>query len=348
MTMESSKTVETGPRTVQTAPADWTKQLVAAMLDAGVRVMAPVDRDGSVELDVITDAAEMTEKYLNSVVPAKKAVFPPTEVLLTFENELGNTNFEPVADDTPETVVVGCRPCDAAAIDRLATVFQWDYDDKPFLDRLNKTTFVTFACTQPDENCFCTSVGLGPADTEGSDILVQPASDGVRVAVMTDKGEKIVSAYGKLDNGDSETAMAPGPEIDHKFDVQQVKEWLDNNFDSPFWSDLGLRCVGCGVCSFTCPTCHCFDIVDESEWSRGERRRNWDSCAFGLFTLHTSGHNPRSDQSARFRQRVMHKFKYFPERFDQLGCVGCGRCIRQCPAGQDLMDILQQMKQGEE
>jgi ferredoxin len=36
----------------------------------------------------------------------------------------------------------------------------------------------------------------------------------------------------------------------------------------------------------------------------------------------------------------MHKFKYFPERFGQIACVGCGRCARACCVGQNLVGIL--------
>ena len=31
------------------------------------------------------------------------------------------------------------------------------------------------------------------------------------------------------------------------------------------------RCLGCGACAYTCPTCHCFDIVDEGNVERGVR-----------------------------------------------------------------------------
>jgi formate hydrogenlyase subunit 6/NADH:ubiquinone oxidoreductase subunit I len=54
--------------------------------------------------------------------------------------------------------------------------------------------------------------------------------------------------------------------------------------------------------------------------------------------MHTSGHNPRGTQAARFRQRVLHKFRYIPERFQLTGCVGCGRCVATCPVNQDIYE----------
>ena len=44
--------------------------------------------------------------------------------------------------------------------------------------------------------------------------------------------------------------------------------------------------------------------------TKGKRLRCWDSCGFALFTLHTSGHNPRQTQAQRWRQRLLHKFSY--------------------------------------
>jgi ferredoxin len=107
------------------------------------------------------------------------------------------------------------------------------------------------------------------------------------------------------------------------------------------WKTVALRCLGCGACTSVCPTCHCFDLVDEPDGTTsGTRRRNWDTCQASLFTLHASGHNPRSDQTARCRQRVMHKFAIYPKKFGQVLCTGCGRCIAACPAGVDLTEIL--------
>ena len=40
----------------------------------------------------------------------------------------------------------------------------------------------------------------------------------------------------------------------------------------------------------------------------------------------------------------MHKFKYIPERRDnQIGCVGCGRCISMCPVNIDVRNVVNLM-----
>ena len=101
-------------------------------------------------------------------------------------------------------------------------------------------------------------------------------------------------------------------------------------------------CRACGACAFVCPTCVCFSIEDEADTRKGDRLRTWDSCGMRLFTLHASGHNPRDKQSQRWRQRIYHKFAYYPDRFQTLGCVGCGKCSRACPVDMNLKAHLAQ------
>ena len=238
--------------------------------------------------------------------------------------------------------VIGCRPCDAAALAVIDKVFAWDYDDVRYRARREAATVVTFACSRTGDTCFCTSVGGSPHGTLGSDVVIYDhAGQAPLIEAMSEKGEAFVSALGDAAKPAPEGAVRPDPpQMDETFDLDKVKPWLDDNFESDFWNERVLGCLGCAACTFLCPTCHCFDIVDEGDWQHGRRLRNWDSCAFGHFTLHAAGHNPRPNRAARFRQRVMHKFKYFPERFGMTACVGCGRCISTCGAGRSISDIL--------
>ena len=327
------------------APADWLKAAIETLRAAGVSVIAPKEEEpGLVNLAPVASVDEIAVGYGNALLPLKRLFCPETEVLLAHEKR-ENGDVDVQAASLPadgEIVVIGCRPCDAAALDVLDTVFQWDYDDVPYRARRERTTIVSFACTKPAPECFCTSVGGSPGNPAGSDALVFCLNDEeTLLQALTPRGERLIERLGDLvHDAPVETALPDGPDVKQRFDPEKVKHWLDDHFESDFWLDASLRCLGCGVCSYLCPTCHCFDIVDEATWNRGERRRNWDCCSFGLFTLHGSGHNPRPDQAARYRQRVMHKFKYFPERFGRIACVGCGRCIRACGVGQNLLGVL--------
>ena len=123
--------------------------------------------------------------------------------------------------------------------------------------------------------------------------------------------------------------------------LSRMNRILDVNFEHPFWNTIHQKCLACGTCTYLCPTCHCFDISDEVKKNDGIRLRNWDSCMFPLFTKETSGHNPRTSQKERWRQRAMHKFKYFVDNFNAIACVGCGRCVMYCPVNIDIRKIVE-------
>jgi ferredoxin len=130
--------------------------------------------------------------------------------------------------------------------------------------------------------------------------------------------------------------------------LSEVAEKLDGMFEHPIWYESARKCIGCGTCTYLCPTCHCFDMQDESTLSKGARIRVWDSCMYPEYTHHASGHNPRPARMNRVRNRVYHKFNYFPKNAEEFGCTGCGRCIEYCSANIDIIEIINKIGEIEE
>jgi ferredoxin len=276
---------------------------------------------------------------------------PQNEALFSWRRQGTDVTIERAPTAAPVRAVLGAKPCDAAALAVLDHVMNWDCADDLWNGRRDATTVFTLACGVEDASCFCTAVGLAPDATLGADGLLTAVEGGWLVEPTTDKGASLVGAhaehFGAVPPGAAEKAEEWRQEArarvaaNLEIDPAAVREWIATHFDDPLLAALGVRCNGCGACASVCPTCHCFDIIDEPEGvSCGTRRRCWDTCQSRKFTLHASGHNPRTDQNARFRQRLNHKFAIYPLRFGEVLCTGCGRCARQCHAGQDLVEIL--------
>lgn len=309
----------------------------------GKTVFAPVKENTQVVFNVINSLAEMTEDYIVTNQSPKSVAFPKIEKLMDYEiTQFWVTNTGVNTAIFPEIVVLGSRPCDAFGFESLTAIFNWDYKDLLYNKRLEKTVLIGISCAQKDDYCFCTSVNGGPGNTRGSDILLTKFEGGDYLAeIITEKGVALVTKYADLfetdPSIDKEKYLADVPV---KFDTDTVVKKSTAMFEHPIWLEQSLRCIGCGACAYVCPTCACFDIQDEAKVTHGDRVRCWDSCGFGLFTMHTTGHNPREVQSQRWRQRVLHKFSYMPDRLNVVGCIGCGRCGRACPVDMNLSEHL--------
>ena len=319
------------------------EKLVQKLKEEGRQIFAPVEKDKRIEFAQVSSVKEMASDYIVTIQSAKAVVFPKAETLFNFTtSKEGVTLQERNMDEIPEVVLLGGRPCDAWGFDSLNAIFTWDYIDSIFAKRLSKLTIISMSCAKCDSFCFCTSVKIGQGTTQGSDILLTKIDNNNYLAeIITEKGKAIVTKYPDLFEKEPEVDKAKYlADVPVAFDLDKVLTNLPGAFENGVWFEQSLRCIGCGACAYVCPTCACFDIQDLTNGKTGYRKRSWDSCGFALFTLHTSGHNPREVQSARWRQRVMHKYAYMPERQHVIGCVGCGRCSRSCPSDMNLKEHM--------
>lgn len=314
-------------------------KLVDDWLAMGKRVAGPTQlkRDCVLYVPLKSSQQLLLKGFIRPANSIKEFLFPKHEQL--FQYRTSTEGFELLEVELPQTeqLIIAARPCDAAALPIVDLVFNWDSPDEFYNRRRELTTVVTLACKEHDEYCFCTSVGLGPAAERGSDVLLLELGEGeYEVRCLTEKGRTLMN--GRLEESVRQAIVPPGP--DKRFDPGHVRQFVHNDFDSPLWKSEGLTCLGCGSCAFNCPTCHCFDIVDEGTTDAGARVRNWDSCQFATFTQHASGHNPRDNQPSRQRQRISHKFDIYVEKFGEILCTGCGNCSRNCPAGMGVLSVL--------
>jgi len=330
----------------QTISKQALKRLVDGWIADGARVSGPRTVKPGVVLYQTVHRAE--ELLLDPAVrpgnSIKEFVFPRHERLFGYQRDGKRLELVEQATDDVRQIVVGARPCDAAALPILDHVFNWDFQDAFYNQHRRQTTVVTLACQVRDPNCFCTSVQLGPDSPEGSDVLLYDLGDGsYEVRCLTEAGSLLFT--GQTESSDRVGCGEPGPQP--VLDMEAIADFLETQFEAPLWTDVSRRCLACGACAYTCPTCHCFDMVDEGNAGGGSRVRNWDACQFPLFTAHASGHNPRNNQAQRQRQRILHKFRVYPEKFGRILCTGCGNCTRNCPVGLGVRPVLEAIGKAE-
>ncbi len=283
----------------------------------------------------------------------KGILFPQTETLFTYR--IGkNAEIVDAADKRTKRIIFGIRPCDARAFSVLDNLFKDEYQDTYYLNAREATTLVGLTCSQPNTNCFCTSLSGSPGERDDVDILLTDLGDGYYVDIVTEKGQILVDENYQLfsevsdsDESRKEAIIADAEKsISRMIDSTDLPNKLGKIFESDYWNKTAMKCIGCGTCTYLCPTCYCFDIQDEIQGIKGKRARMWDSCMYPEYTIHTSGHNPRPARMNRIRNRVYHKFKYYHDNFDVHLCIGCGRCVDKCPVNIDIIDIITHVKEG--
>lgn len=296
-----------------------------------------------------------------SLVSAKEVLFPRSEALLRFTKEkdlsvpAGHRIHLDDARTVRPAVVFGCRPCDARGFLTFDPVFtQGPYRDPYYAERREKTSFVSLVCRDADAACFCSAVGSSPADPEGSDVQIIPVDGGYVLRAVTQRGAALLERMGRTAAPEQireaqDVLDQVGRETVGEGSLTTLAEAFRARFQDPaFWHAHIDKCLSCGLCTFVCPTCYCFTITDEARGLNGERIRSWDACMFPHFTLEASGHNPRPSKVERYRNRVGHKFSYFPARYGQVACCGCGRCVRHCPVSVDIRAVVRDLPAQEE
>jgi len=309
------------------------------------KVFAPVDKGDVTLFEEIKNAKEINLKYSNSKVPPKNLLFCQTETLFKFAPGTKGKIQSPDIDNGKKAVF-GIRPCDAKSFAIIDPIFKEDYEDPFYVTKRENLLLIGLSCTNPYPNCFCTSFKDSPASSKHVDILLTDIGDKYFVEVNSEKGKQIVKsklfkpATKSDENKKKEVEKKAKDSIKRVQKIDGIAEKLDKIFENPFWKEVADKCLRCGTCTYLCPTCHCFDIQDEATMTEGGRVRIWDTCMIPEYTLQASGYNPRPTRMNRVRNRVYHKYNYFPKNLDVIACVGCGRCIEACPVNIDIIDVV--------
>ena len=287
----------------------------------------------------LVNAEDLRLDYDVTILPPKKYFLPPRETLLKFDRTEG---FESAFDDQP-FVLFGVHPYDMVAISQTDKLFALDQCDTHYVNRRQKATIVVCDVQNASEDVFAGCMGTATVD-EGFDILITKVDSDYLVDIRTDKGKALADTIKNAKDADDmslklrKLVWADNTRLlqKHKLNVRPdvLPKLLGRSYEHPVWEEKAQRCYSCGSCNLVCPTCYCFDVREDVDWSlqKGHRDRVWDGCLLAEFAAVAGGHNFRRNRAERYRHRYYRKGKYVPEKIGEVACVGCGRCITACTA----------------
>ncbi len=287
--------------------------------------------------EALEKASDLRLDYDVTILPPKKYLQPQRETLVTFSKESG---FKSVVNEESFTLF-GIHPYDMIAISQMDQIFTEDNPDVHYLTRRENATLVVCDIQNTSENIFAGAMGTATVD-DGFDILVTKIGNDYLVDVRTEKGEVLASSIADAPDA-SEEALAQRETVQEqnrrdavkhelKPNLEELPKLLGEAYEHAVWEEKAEQCHSCGSCNLVCPTCYCFNVCDEVDWSlkNVRRERVWDGCMLAGFALTAGGHNFRRNRADRYRHRYLRKGKYIPEKIGETGCVGCGRCITAC------------------
>lgn len=290
---------------------------------------------------------EMTLKYSRTMSPPKKFFLTPKETLFTFDeyNGIYNETIESM-----KFVLFGVHPCDIYALKLMDKIYLDKIPDKYYQTKRENATIIGYDC-HPDEYCFCQSQGTDYA-ADGFDIFFHELGGKFLLRVGSIRGNAIVSKSSRLmkeaTSGDilefREAERRRGEQFTLKLDISGLPSLLALAYESSeLWKEYADRCFGCGNCNLVCPTCRCFDIIDQlnPDLTTGERIRILDSCTLRKHGLVGGGLNFRPTRVERLRNRFSCKGSL---REEMLNCVGCGRCTVYCPSKIDYVEVMKKVR----
>lgn len=299
----------------------------------------------------LVSSDELRLDYDTTILPPKKYFLPQYETMLEFDLKNPLNPKKPVTEKP--RILVGIHPYDINAI-RQMDAYYLDTDiSESYLERRRNTIIIGSDILTVSEKAFFGNMGTGAVDT-GYDLFVTDLGDRVVIEIGTQKGSDLLKKANRLHDASSvdeqkkQAVRNAATQMAQRGMKTTPRHWydlLEKNYDNVLWEDQSKKCLACATCTLVCPTCFCYDVVDDIDLDgEGRRVRTWDGCLLRQFTEVASGEIFREDIMQRYRHRFFRKGKYLSDRLGFVACVGCGRCSSQCvPDIADPVNVMNKL-----
>jgi len=301
--------------------------------------------------DKIDDIEDLIKEPVTTFLPIKKLFLPPRFQMFHYD---GKTYNESITLNK-QRIVFGVPSCEIHSLLIFDRVFGLTYKDPYYFKRREQTTIIALSCLSC-ESSFCKSTNTHVIE-EGFDLAMTDLRDFYLIWVGSSKGDDLIRAASTLFNEDVtqkdikkyiEWRANRKTQLREEIDFLTIPDIMDLNYNSNIWDKFADKCLSCGACTMVCPTCNCYNVIDEIELNDNSvnRERYWDSCMFKEYSMVAGGHNFREAKAERLKLWYTHKLHSFTGAYGKPSCVGCGRCIVTCPVDINILSVVKALLTG--
>ena len=312
----------------------------------------PTRKGSKVSFEKVDSLSQMDLKATRTIIPPKKLLYPPRFTMFDYDDE----GYHDRIGDVPKRILFGVHLCDIHGILIMDKMFLETYKDPYYAERRDKTVIIGHSCI-PDDKCMCFATNTDYI-SEGFDLFFTDLKMHYLVWVGSSTGHDLIRMRPELFTREvgkndilayMEYRKWKTAQMTNPIDFTGVPGLFELGYSSSIWDEFGEKCLSCGQCTMVCPTCNCYNVVDEVELGtlEGTRDRHWDSCMFREYSLVAGGHNFRDRRADRLRLWYTHKLQAFIGEFGEPACVGCGRCLATCPADINVVTVSTALREQE-
>jgi len=303
-------------------------------------VFAPQGEKGAIRVGKIEKTEQIDWSGEMPTNSFKSIFLPPREEL--FHERAGE--YKQVIESQKKTIAFGMNVLDLQAY----TLFDHVFEKDVYYQKRKQNVFVVGLTNGVADDLrkykvFHQAYEENILEHLMFDVFLEKKEDGDFIVFSgSERGQKLLEKNGLKDYENIEFAgLVPERGIDPR--LLKNRQAIELNEDHPLWAELAEICLACGKCSMVCPTCFCFDEIDQAELDATKKSRQWASCFYPEFSKISGGSKELDLLKKKLYFWYQHKFVRIPDELSYYGCVSCMRCFKVCPVGISIAKNLQRL-----